>query len=398
MSITLLHQLGHNNNWNFDAHQEAGIGDGFILSPVHQDMERVEKLDGAVKGISIFDPQFYLPSSSKKKLQSYPFFPDNLAGTTGFQTVDFSAHSSSCAQLCLKFQLDQGFSRIIIPARYFDQLDPDYIEKQESFCVLAFIEEIKKSAIEKPVYLTLPMTSHMIMNESYRTTLLNWATSFQEIDGIYLIVQHERRTKQIQDAEFLFQHMIFVKELKDAELDVIISYQNTESLLFTVLGQCTITMGSFENTRMFSVDKFMESDDERRGPHARIYLPGLLNWVQYRQAKQIEQELPELWHKIYMPTTEGDSALAALTEPTFNQPQLYKHYFRSFQHQINSLRPLPPTGRYELLRRWIKDAQDAYESLESNYMMLEKHASGDHLDPWLDALNRFFRKALKQSS
>lgn len=387
--LSLYHQVGHNANWNIDALQNDASGDGLILSPVHQPSNKIDDLSHDTKIISFLDPQFYLPNSKKKKLHTYNFFPERVSG--GFKTIDYSAHAAESAKLCVDYQIDNDFDRIIIPARYFDQMDPGYTKKQEAYTLGPFLEYLGSLKSNKPIYFTLPLTSHMISNPNYREGLLNWLCKFPEINGVYVFVADERGTKQVQDKAYLYNYMSFLYELKQAEFELTIGYQNTESILFSLLGDCVITMGSFENTRMFSIDKFLDSDDERRGPKARIYLPGLLNWVQFGQAKQIMDDFPDLWKRIYVPTDYADAVLAGPIEPTFNQSPLYKHFFSNFSGQINTLKPLSIQDRFNTLKTSIKIAIDNYSEIESRMFDFEKHASPDHLQPWLDAINKYYR-------
>ena len=387
--LSLYHQVGHNAKWNIDSMEKDGCGDGLIYSPVHQPSTNIDKLSDDVKKVSFLDPQFYLPDSKKKKLQTYDFFPEVVSG--GFKTLDFSAHAAESARMCIEYQISNGFDRIVIPARYFDQMDPGYTSKQEVYTLMPFLEVLRSMDINVPVYFTLPLTSHMLSNLEYREGLLNWLCKFPEITGVYVFVSDERNTKQVQNDTFLYNYFTFLHALKDAGFELAIGYQNTEALLFSLLGDCVITMGSFENTRMFSIDKFLVSDDERRGPKARIYLPGLLNWVQFSQARQIKEGFPHVWDKIYMPTEEADIVLSAPVEPTFNQPGLYKHFFRNYSAQVDMLKSLSISERYELLREWIKAAMANYSEIESNAFDFEKHASSDHLQAWLDAINAYKR-------
>lgn len=393
MTIKLYHQVGHIEKWNIDAINDDSAGDGLILSPVHQGKSTIERMDNSLKKTSFFDPQFYLPSSQKKKLQQYDFFPDVIS--SGFNTMDFGSRTAACAKLCIDFQLENDFDRIVIPARHFDQMDPQYTEKQESFAMLPFLKELAERSISKPIFATLPLTSHMVANEIYRTNILNWITQHPELSGVYLIVEHQRKKKQIDDDSFLRSYLSFCKELSDADLDLVIGYQNSESLLFTLVGDNTLTMGSFENTRMFSLDKFVESDEDRRGPRARIYLPGLLNWIQIRRAKDIRDTYPEIWKKIYHPTTYGDAALNNPKEPTFNQSDLYRHYFSVFSSQIEELSNLSIQDRCKKLRVWIKGAMGIYSELEEDFFDFETHGNGDHLQPWLDTIGYYYRSYIK---
>ncbi len=392
MKIPLYHQVGHNSNWNLESYQDDGCGDGLIFSPVHQNYESIKRLPAHIKSCSLFDPQYYLPNSQKAKLNSYDFFPETLSG--GFSTIEFGGLARESAKRCLAFQLEQGFSGIVIPARHFNEMNPDYTTDQTKYTVEPFLQELSTASYNKPIWLTLPLTSAMIIHEGYRTQILNWVTSYPEINGVYVIIEDDRDTKQIKNDRYLNAQLEFLTELRLADLNVILGHCNTEALLLSLIDGCSITFGSFENTRMFSIDKFVSSLEERRGPRARIYLSGLLNWLQFAQAGGIKNELPELWKKIYTPNDYGDKALASPTEPTFNQPTLYKHFFLCFQHQIKQLEILTTIDRYNLLRKWLNEAIQIDEELQKKHFDIERHGKGDHLQPWLDVINRYYRKYL----
>jgi hypothetical protein len=393
MSISLYHQVGHNANWNRESFVDDSCGDGLILSPVHQNQSQIEDMPTEIKQHCIFDPQYYLPNSKKNKLNSYDFFPEALSG--GFSTKTFPTIALDSAKKCIYFQLAQDFERLIIPARYFDQMDPDYTEKQELYTVNAFLEAISKVKTQKPVCLTLPLTSHMIEHKKYRNMILNWATSFTKIDGVYVIADHQRNTKQIQSESFLDAYLEFLTELREAELEILVGYLNTESLVLSLIDGSSLTFGTFENTRMFSIDKFLVDAEERRGPTPRIYLPGLLNWVQLDQAKQLKKIAPKLWSQIYVPTSYAETVLKAAVEPTFNQPGLYKHHFICFTDQVNQLNVLKPKDRYNKLRKWIQDATVFYKEVAKLPIDLDAHGKGEHLKPWLNSINRYFTDYLR---
>jgi hypothetical protein len=271
----------------------------------------------------------------------------------------------------------------------------DYTQQQEAYSVIPFLKEVTRQKVKKPVLLTLPLTSHMVEDAEYRTNILNWVTSFPEISGVYLIVDHERPTKQVTSETFLFQMLVMLTELKEAGLDVVLGYTNTESLLYLLAGDIDITMGAYENTRMFSLDKFIDSDEDRRGPRARIYLSGLLNWVQFGQAKQLRAGDTGLWDAVYDHTKYAEAALKQAREPTFNQSPLYKHYFICFDAQVEELRALSQAERYTKVTAWIKKAISLNESIAEMPLAFERHGSGEHLQGWLDAANLYFRKYLK---
>lgn len=380
MTLGLLHQVGHNSNWNVESFQTDGCGDGLILSPLHQAKATVEKLPYATRAASIFDPQFYLPSSRKPKLLTYPFFPEQVDG--GFQTATFVAHSSEVAEACINFQIEQGFRKVVVPTRYINQMYPTYFDQQRMFTVDAFMEH----AGDRALCLSVALTAPMIQDADWRRRVLNWITSFPNVDEVYVMYEHDRNTKQIQDAQFLTDCLKFCSDVMDTGLGLVLGYTNTEGLIYSAAGDLTITMGAFENTRIFSVDKFLESEGERRGPKARIYLAGLLNWVQFEDAKRIRDRAPRVWQQVYSATPWADEALTRLVEPTFNQSPLYKHYFRNMQDQVNELRPLSLAERRTLLIHKVDASLAAYREIELIGIPLERHGQAGHLQEWRRAL------------
>jgi len=390
--MKLYHQCGHCTKWNIESFADDGFGDGLIFSPVHERRSNLEKHSSKVRRPSIFDPQYYLPNSQKAKLHSYDFFPEVAA--SGFSTVNFGLVARESARMCLEFQATQDYEKIVIPARHFEQMEPKYTAMQDAYTVVPFLHEAAKMKLSKDLVLTLPLTSHMVENEDYRTNILNWVTSYPEISGVYVIVEYERNTKQVASESFLDAMLLMLTELRQADLTVLVGYSNTESLLYLLAGAIDITFGAYENTRMFSLDKFLVNEEDRRGPKARIYLPGLLNWIQFSQAVDVRAK-KAIWQGVYRETTWAEEAFESVTEPYFNQPGLYKHHFECFSNQVDVLRALSQIERYKLLRTWIKKAQSFNAEIEDVPIDLERHGAGDHLQPWLDVINRYYASHLK---
>ncbi len=393
MSVRVYHQVGHYSNWNLASFVSDNCGDGLILSPVHQNLDAVNAIPAKVKARSLFDPQYYLPNSPKAKLATYPFFPQQISG--GFYTKDFHLLALESARECIAFQTRQGFQAIVIPARFVDQMATKYFEQQEDYTVVPFLKAASDLGVESPLYLTLPVTAPMLEDEGFRTQLLNWATGFPEISGVYILVNDERKSKQIRSSELLFAYLEFLHHAAQSGLVAVAGHLNTESVLLSMIDGITLTFGSFENTRMFSLDKFIESDEERRAPKSRIYIPALLNWIQFDQATEIRNEAHDLWTRIYTPTAFADDVIARGIEPHFNQPELYKHHFISLYAQLKRLGSLDVRERYDAIREHIKKAMEYYDEISDIPLDLDPHGSNGHLQPWLDALNRYYRAFIK---
>lgn len=394
--MNIYHQCGHNTVWNKNSFIDKHAGAGLIFSPVHEGIDRLRGFPSEVRSHSFLDPQFYLPNSQKQKLNTYPFFPEVLSG--GFSTQDFGLRALEAARLCIDFQIEQDYDRIVIPTRYFDQMVSDYCPRQDAYSVVPFLTILRERNLNKPVYLTVAITSHMVADTSFRDQILNWTTSYPEIDGVYLIIAHDRSTKQISDHSVLFNNLEFITLLRNAGLEILVGYCNTESLLYSLAGDIDVTFGAYENTRMFSLDKFIESDTETRGPRARIYLPGLLNWVQLEQARDIREDASATWSAVHVPTSESERALDSQVPWSFTKPELYAHHFEVMSDQVAQLSGLSRLERFETLRQNLLEARGHYAAIASSRIDIEPHGSGDHITPWLDAISRYARRHLPASS
>lgn len=384
MKVSVYHQVGHNAAWNVDSFEKDNCGDGLILSPVHQGPATIEKLSKKTLGVSLFDPQFYVPSSQKPKLLQYDFFPGSM-DEGGFETTTFESSVKDSAKKCIDFQRSMGFRRIAVPTRYIDQMYSNYIDRQRAFCVDAFMDVVDEN---EEVCLILAVTDAMIQDEGFRTKLLTWITSYSNVHELLLNCSVPRDTKQIHNSDFLVACHRLGGEMQSIGLDLTWGHQNTEALLATAQGRVGISIGSFENTRIFSTDKFIVTDEDRRGPKARVYLKGLLNWIQFEQAKEIRKAFPALWDKIYEATPYAEVAFSQALEPTFNQSPLYRHYFTNMFDEAGEISALSMPERKKYLRDRIEFAQASYAEIAKK-IQLERHGQGTHLAPWLKAVDLF---------
>jgi hypothetical protein len=386
--VKIYHQAGHNTIWNIESLKNDNSGDGIIFSPVHYPKNNMEAVDETIKTRSMFDPQFYVPGSQKAKLQTYEFFPEVFA--KGFSTKDFEIIANKVAAQCLDFQVTNKYESIIIPARYHSEMITDYIEKQKAFTIEPFLSVIASDGVNKDIFVTLPITKSMVQDIEYQTQILNWITSYPDIQGVYLLNEIGEVTKQITQYENLISHVNFINELQGSGLKVIIGYCNVESILLSILDPYAVTIGAYENTRNFSIAKFLDDESDIRGPAPRVYIPNLLNWVRYDTVVEIKEDFPELWDKIYTPTNYMDSIFKAGTRPHFTKPELYKHHFSLIYNQLKKLSSKGFEERKNELRQMINEASKLYgEIKDAGIMFFDKNCDGEHLPVWNRVLRQF---------
>lgn len=390
MSFKILHQLGHNWKWNFDSLIKDNCGDGVIIAPRYISKEHVHGIKRAIKRNSLFDPQFFKPNIPKGKLDTYDFFPDKVAG--GFDTEEYKESCAGiCAEKCIAFQVENEFSRIVIPTRYFKGTKRDYIDQQHDLFVAPFLYEIREKKVPTPIFLQLIINDLMLKDNELIADVLNWITSI-EIDGIYLIAESNSSSKQIKDSEFLLSLIDFIDALKQNDLEIFLGYLNTESLLLSLASPDAITFGTYENMRSFKIRTFEEQDDSTQmGPNPRLYVSRLLQWIEFPYIGALNRAYPDR-KRIY----DINKYQAEMFEKTFRwhftKPQLYKHHFLVMTEQLREVSKYEGKKRYMLVRSIIESAIDKHDELKKQGIYFDQNSDGSHLYIWLTVADLYARK------
>ena len=387
MSIDIIHQLGFRSQWNFQSFIDDNVGNGFILAPSHMEKTEVENLDSMLKRNSIFDPQFFIPSVQKRKLATYDFFPDIVAN--GFQTSEYcDGFSQECAERCILFQKENDFEKLIIPTRYISGMPSSFIQQQQQLFVLPFMDAIARLGKDRPVLLQIVLNDGMIKDQEFSADLLNWITGIPAIDGVYLIADINPRIKQLRDIDFLYSYLRFIQALSLNDLYILLGYQNTEAALLTLASPSAVSIGSYENLRMFNIRNFEEDDNgTKRGPNARIYVSRLFQWVDTNYIGAVT--------RVFGNTNlfDDNHYKAQMFEPSyhwhFSKPELYKHYFLVFSEQIRSISNYNGIDRYHFLRHLIEQGMAEFASIRDRGVILDSDSDGSHLPAWLTAANLF---------
>lgn len=390
--VKILHQLGFRQNWNFDSLSADESGSGVICAPRYMTPSEIEQMPSELRSSSLFDPQFFIPSSKRGKLPEYDFFPEQVA-SEGFSTTDYSSEvAGESAKRCLAFQDAHGFESLVIPTRYREATPSDFIESQSALFVEPFLKAISQSTYETSVLLQVILNDSMLKDEKFSNDILNWVTGIPEISGIYLIPQHTSRAKQITDIDYLLALMRFIYALRQNSMEVTVGYLNTESVPLLAADPTAVTIGGYENLRMFSIKAF-EADDGSggRGPKARIYVSKLLQWISHEYIgaiKQVVDNIDEFF---------DDSAYrVSMFEPSYNwhfaKPEPYKHYYSVFSKQLERLGAIGFPDRVDIVLEECRSALQQHEALEKSGIVFDTESGSSHLGPWITALNLFSKE------
>jgi len=320
-------------------------------------------------------------------LPEFNFFPDVVA--VGFSTSQYTDDLAlKSAQACVQFQCSHQFRYCIIPTRHREGSPADYIDQQMALFVQPFLKAHSENTPGRPLLLQLILNETMLKDQQFSNQILNWVTGIEELSGIYLIPQIHRIAKQVDDIDSMLSLLKFIYALRQNNLEVIAGYVNTEAFPLLAADPTGITLGSYENLRMFNLRAF--EDEEKgptRGPNARIYVSRLLQWVDHQYIGAIIREIPP--HEFFDDTRYRIQMFQPSYNWHFNKPEPYKHYFAVFAGQLLRSADLPLSHR---LRDVISACSKAYErfgELEQRGIIFDRDSDGHHLPRWITALNQF---------
>lgn len=386
----IYHQLGFRYNWNLEYIGENNTEEGVICAPRYMSPNFIQSMPESLIKKSLFDPQFFIPDSKRGSLVEYDFFPQNIAN--GFDTFDYSpTQAFESAIKCVDFQAATNFEKIILPVRFVEANPSDFIETQNELFIEPFLKAYSKLKPSQPLLLQLVLNGSMITDIEFRSMLLNWITGMSEIQGVYLIPKVERTNKQIRDIDYLVDILRFIKTLRENDMDVVLGYQNTESIVMLCADPTAITIGSYENLRMFKLNAFKNEEEGGRGPVARIYSTKLLQWIEHQYKGTISRVVGNI-------SEYFDESIYNITmfEPSykwhFGKPDPYKHYFSVFSKQFNKLNRSNIKDTIKYVKLDIENAMEENNRLRDAGIIFDINSDGSHLGPWLTSINSFNKK------
>jgi hypothetical protein len=381
--MKLLHLLGHNHKWALDAYFQNNIGGGFIFGAFNfQYLAFNGKISGYSQdeylGVSLFDPQFYANKVAEGgKLGSYPFHPlhSDASDITEFDTLELVYDA-------VQFQENKNFFAIIVPNFYADNF-------QKSLKYIDRINERMKNTMtdEREYYLTIPIAYDHILNEQNIERLLFELTDKKiNFDGFYLALEAkpEFKNKLCLNADFLLNVLNILRTLKHHGFKIILSYANFDALVYFSLCDIDyISIGTYENLRKFSNDRFIGSIGG--GPSDGWYFSEkLLNFVKAPYIAYLRRA-----RCLDLITNESNIFSDAILQPHFawntHKPDVHKNYLLSISRLFDELAAIKDIGqRADTLISKIDSARELYSVIWNDYnVKLLEESSDKHLADWL---------------
>jgi len=379
--MEIIQILGHNSKWNLDIYAEQEIGDLFLITAyTHGSSFLSKKPFQKIIPYSIIDLQFYgkkETTSAKGKLSEFSFHPVNIE-EENLTNVYFE----NCMKEAIKFQINNGFKRIIIPHFYENEEVSDIISTIKM--INNYVKSIKEEN-EVEFYMTLPFANHIIIDRDKVEQILVACTDMEIVfDGYFLTCETKPEAKKKLTTELkIFKNFSKVlKTLKWQGFKTIYAYANWDALLYLAQTDIDyITIASYENLRNFDIKRYTE--DRSGGASKGFYFSEkLLNMIKADDLTKIRNT-----NNMHLISNEKNIFSEVILNDNYHwnihKPDVNKNYMLSIARllkRISSIENIEERKKYVL--HLIDNANKYYNELEKRNVFLEYESSNYHLNFW----------------
>lgn len=378
--MKILQVLGHNFKWNIDSFEEQEIGDGFLITA----FTFGNKFSSNKKIIPLIDKcmidlQFYGKKAriSAGKLVEFSFHPTHNNSQDPTNT-----YISNCIVEAINFQINNGFTKIIIPCYYEDEDIKDVIAIVK--VINNYISKNKIKGLE--YYMTIPLAHDIIKNKDKVDEILVPVTDKDiAFDGYFIACENkpEQGHKLTVDVRLIQQLSRVFKTLKYQGFKTIYAYANWDAIIYLAQTDIDyITIGTYENLRNFSVRRFTE-DISGGASDGYYFSEKILNMIRAKDILNIQSNnmISDIRNN---KNIFSDVILKSGYMWNIHKPDVNKNYLLSISNLLDSISKIQNIRERTIYVLYlIQGAINTYQNLDDNYVAFAGSESKNyHLEVW----------------
>jgi hypothetical protein len=396
-NMAVFHQMGHHSNNLIDL-PEMSAYTGAIFSPINSKetelREQIEEVRAARKEFEvIFDPQLYVPATSRGELKKWSYFPKDV------DTADLSSAEwwtkviSDLGKVCDKIKTDAVCSPCIIPKTFDD--------RYYSLTVNVANELRSNLARRGTQVLQTVLVGLPDVASASRAMEIASIVSRTEADRVYLILVGSTPPRnELADVDELTGAMQLINALERNHVPVLVAFCGSEILLWKAAGAGACAAGKFFNLRRFTRQRFEEPGEAGGGQLPYWFEEGLLAFL--RQADLIRVRRLNLTSEASQRNPFCSIILQTLEEAArekMAKPKWLAAAWRQFLYWFSDVE-----GRLDrnpaAVEPMLKVADANWAKLDQAKVLMEdRRNDGTWVRSWLNALSEYETEkssALKQ--
>lgn len=380
--MKIVHSLGHNHNWNIESYYEQEIGDEFLITAFTfgADFESNKRIVPILEKCWI-DLQFYGKKASGQissgKLSEFSFHPANIVNEEELTNI----YIQELIEQAIKFQEEKGFKKIIIPHYYEDT------DSQAIIAIIKTTNRYLKSNGKKNVeyFMTLPFAYDIIRDNDKVNHLLIELTDMDIVfDGYFIACENkpEQGQKISRDSRLISNLSKVLRILKIQGFKTFYAYANWDAIVFLAQTDIDyISIGTYENLRNFSNKRFTE-DISGGASDGYYFSEKMLNMVRAKDLKIIRElnalDLIRNERNIF-----SEIILQVDFKWNIHKPDVNKNYLLSVSRLLKKISDIDDNyKRTFYVLCLIQRANETYEKLNEEYILLQNEGRNYHLSVW----------------
>lgn len=359
---------------------------GVIIWPRTLERNQVERHAQEIRdfGASVlFDPCFYLPTTTLPRILDFPYWEG-----VDFHTLDFTGQQGiDFCRRVIDYQINTlDVTKVILPGRYTNVRNDDWLDMHAQFA-----ESAADMSPGVPIYATVALGPDLIGDAASFDAVMNDLVQYP-VQGVYLLYQSPNQDFLCDNDLFMMNLLTGCLSLSLAGKDVIIGYANQQDLIFAAAGVRTIATGNFRNVRSFDPAIFdMQELVERQ--RATWYYDGE-SLCEFRL-----QQLGLAYQRLglrgeFGPETEYSKDMLQSANPAnvrWSEPNAFKHYITVLRHQWMLFGGTPKRFRYQVVKGLHERALDRMSLYRERGLRLADRAGDtvNALPAWMSAIGSF---------
>jgi hypothetical protein len=392
--MKLFSQQGFGDGNKTNEGLRANYIQGIILRPRDIQPDRIGGRYTELHSISndcevLFDPQVYAgvlfsnPNLNLGKLEEY-----NHVSRVILSRLESEQNIISILRQSLEYQASLQLDGVIAPnimiRRSFDSREA-VIAKNFLRLAKGVHDSINN---DRPLYSSIVVHRDALSDRNELQEFLNDITTLEEKpDGFYVTIgaNSSDARAEIFSPDVVSGWMLINYSLKVNGFRVINGYSDMLSPLLAAIGGDAGATGWWSNTRVFSLDQFVQSVGGGRLPIQRYLSKALFNRIRFDELRAWRGLVPEIVNGL-----ATDSIYADDNE----EPERAREVLQSWE-ALNALNTETARGNIqqniELCERLINQAVAMYDRIESFGLRPDQRSNRDHLEPLREGI-RLFRQ------
>lgn len=382
--MSAYHQMGHDSE-SMVVEPRLGAFAGAILSPVNYSLEqtiaqctrfRTERDNFDI----IFDPQLYVPTTNRGKLQSWPHKPSDIDTADLASIVWWRRVAQNIVETCNEFRPDAICSPAFVP-RIFDDAYYDLL-----VAIGNETAQLLDRNRTRPMLTALVSLDDLARDDRY-LQVGSILSKFGARDIYLCLMDDENPRYERLDSGALEGAARLIRALTVAGFVVTVGFTSSEIVLWKAAGAQHVASGKFFNLRRFTASRWDE-DESSGGRNVWYWFePSLLAFLREADFRRFRRDFPISETHAANPYSQTILTKLSGTEKApwlADSWRQFLHWFAECEASLNGL-----AASSEL----VGVARDTWSQVHASKLKFEQERNnGDWVRSWEVVLNELDRR------